>query len=95
MRKTNTNSLKINDQCGYVYENNGSAFQEPRPSGNVIENKGSYTSNAGILLKRSKLAVTRNLRGRLAPPPRKYHVKDMKKVLGLETEKYGEQVNPC
>ena len=63
--------LKINDQCGYVYENKGSAFHEPQPSGNVIENKGSYTSNTGMLLKRNKLAVTRELRSKPAPPPTK------------------------
>jgi hypothetical protein len=51
-------SLKISDQCRYVYENKGSVFHEGRQSGNVAENKGSYALKAGMLLKRSMLAVT-------------------------------------
>jgi hypothetical protein len=41
----------VNEPCGNVCENKGSAFRSPRRSGNVIENKGSYASKAGMLLK--------------------------------------------
>jgi len=52
------NSLKMSDRCGDVYENKGSAFHERCQSGNVAENKGSCALKAGMLLKRSMLAVT-------------------------------------
>ena len=58
MGKKEKNFLKMRDQCGYVYENKGSEFHERGQSGNVAENKGSYALNAGMLLKRSMLAVT-------------------------------------
>ena len=35
-----------------VYENKGPAFSSPARTGNVVENKGSYASRAGMLLKR-------------------------------------------
>ena len=56
--KEKKNSLKMSDQCGNVYENKGSALRGRRQSGNVAENKGSYALKAGMLLKRSMLAVT-------------------------------------
>jgi len=51
-------SLKMNDRCGNVYENKGSTSGSPARSWNVIENKGTYAQNAGILLK--KQGVIRN-----------------------------------
>jgi hypothetical protein len=47
----------MSDQCRYVYENKWQVAHEPPQSGNLIENKGSYALNAGILLKTSMLAV--------------------------------------
>jgi hypothetical protein len=44
-------NLKLKEQCGNVYEKKGPAFNSPGRSGNVIENKGSYAQEAGILLK--------------------------------------------
>jgi hypothetical protein len=43
---------KVNEPCGYVYENKGSVFHGQGTTGNVIENKSSYASKAGMLLKR-------------------------------------------
>ena len=42
-------TLKMNERSGDVYENKGSAFHERWQSRNVIENKGSYASKAGML----------------------------------------------
>jgi len=43
--------LKLNELCGNVIENKGSACSSPAQSGNIIENKYSYPQNAGMLLK--------------------------------------------
>jgi hypothetical protein len=43
--------LKMKQQCGDVVENKGSGLENPRRSGNIIENKCSYAQNAGMLLK--------------------------------------------
>jgi hypothetical protein len=40
------------EPCGDVYENKGSAYHWRSQSRNVIENKGSYTFIAGMLVKR-------------------------------------------
>ena len=42
---------KMKERCGNVYENKGPAFSSPGGSGNVIENKGGYVQDAGMLLK--------------------------------------------
>jgi hypothetical protein len=43
--------LKMNEQCGNIYENKGPLLEDGRRTGNVIENKCSYAQNAGMLLK--------------------------------------------
>jgi hypothetical protein len=43
--------LKLNDQCGNVYENKGPLWKTSRQSGNVVENKHSYAQDPGMLLK--------------------------------------------
>ena len=43
---------KLNEQRGNVYENKGPLWKTCRRSGNVIENKDSYSSIAGMSLKR-------------------------------------------
>jgi hypothetical protein len=50
VRKREKNSLKVNDRCGNVYENKGSAFSSPWRSGNVIENEGSYALKSGNVI---------------------------------------------
>jgi hypothetical protein len=49
---------KVNDQCGNVYENKGSAFHRRGPSGNVVENTRSYTLKAGMFQKTGMLALS-------------------------------------
>jgi hypothetical protein len=44
--------LKLNELCGNVIENKGSACSSPAQSGNIIENKYSYARDPGMLLKR-------------------------------------------
>ena len=41
----------MNERSGDAYENKGSAVHGRPQSGNVTENKGSYASKVGILLK--------------------------------------------
>jgi hypothetical protein len=41
---------KMKEQCANVLENKGPALGSPGQSGNVAENKGSYSQDAGILL---------------------------------------------
>ena len=41
----------MNEHSGNVYEKKRSVFHRPGQSWNVIENKDSYDSEAGILLK--------------------------------------------
>ncbi len=47
-----SNSLKMNEQCGDVYENKGPLWKTGWQSGNVIENKGGHALKAGMLLKK-------------------------------------------
>jgi hypothetical protein len=42
----------MKERRGNVYENKGSDLRIPVRNGNVLENKVSYTLNAGMLLKR-------------------------------------------
>jgi hypothetical protein len=42
----------LNERRGNVYENKGLLWKTGWKSGNVIENKGTYGYNAGMLLKR-------------------------------------------
>jgi hypothetical protein len=42
---------KMNERCANIYENKGPRRKTCRRSWNVLENKGSYPSFAGILLK--------------------------------------------
>jgi hypothetical protein len=44
-------NLKMKEQSWNVYENKGPDLSSPGRSGNVVENKGSYAQNAGMLLK--------------------------------------------
>jgi hypothetical protein len=48
-------SSKLNDRCGNVIENKGSALSGPGQSGNVMENKGSYPLKAEMLLKTNEM----------------------------------------
>jgi hypothetical protein len=41
----------MKQQCGDVYENKEPLWKTGWQSGNVIENKGTYKSKAGMLLK--------------------------------------------
>jgi hypothetical protein len=43
------NSLKLNEQSRDVYENKGPLWKTGWQSGNVVENKGTYESEAGML----------------------------------------------
>jgi hypothetical protein len=47
--------LKLNEQCGNIYENKGSASSSTAPNGNPTENKYSYAPNAGMLLKTNEI----------------------------------------
>jgi hypothetical protein len=49
------NSSKLNELLGNVYENKGPLWKTWSRSGNVTENKGTYSSKAGILLKTNEL----------------------------------------
>jgi hypothetical protein len=52
MRESNReNSLKMTERRANLYENKGSVFHRLRRSGNVIENKASYSFNTGMLMK--------------------------------------------
>ena len=42
----------MNEQSVNLYENKGLAFHRRQQSGNVRENKDSYASKAGMLLKK-------------------------------------------
>ncbi len=44
-------NLKVNERRGNVYENKRLCVENRGRSGNVVENKGSYATNAGMLLK--------------------------------------------
>jgi hypothetical protein len=46
-------NLKMNEQRGNVIENKGARLENREESGYVVENKCSYSQNAGMLLKRS------------------------------------------
>jgi hypothetical protein len=48
---TKTNSLKIDERRGNVYENKGPVRKTRGRSRNVVENKDSYADKAGMLLK--------------------------------------------
>jgi hypothetical protein len=43
--------IKMKERCGNVIENKGSRLESRQASGNIAENKDSYTQNAGMLLK--------------------------------------------
>jgi hypothetical protein len=62
----------LNEQYGNVYENKGSVFEGRGKNRNVIENKGSYTLMAGMLMKRKVVSQDFSPRtgkgGALAPP---------------------------
>jgi len=45
----------VNEQRRNVYENKGPEFVSLGLGGNVIENKDSYASKAGMLLKRNRI----------------------------------------
>jgi hypothetical protein len=47
----------MNEQYRNLIENKGPLWKAWRRSGNVVENKGSYASKAGILLKRKGLGA--------------------------------------
>jgi hypothetical protein len=50
--------LKMNEQRGNVLENKGVLFHSSWQSWNVLENKGSYAQNAGMLVKTKGLFWT-------------------------------------
>jgi hypothetical protein len=41
----------VKERSGNVYENKGPAFSSPGPSGNVIENKGTYEFKSGNVIE--------------------------------------------
>jgi len=49
--KARENYLRLKERCANVSENKGSGLETPAQSWNVIENKGSYSLAAGMLLK--------------------------------------------
>jgi hypothetical protein len=50
---------KTTEQCGNIIENKGSRFENQEQSRNPIQNKGSYTLIAGMLLKREEIGCGR------------------------------------
>jgi hypothetical protein len=60
--------LKLNEQCGNVYENKGPAFSSPGQIGNVVENKRSYAQDAGMLLKTEGVIATAELHATRGTP---------------------------
>jgi hypothetical protein len=51
--------LKLKEQCGNVYENNGLGFSSSTRGGNVAEKKGSYAVKAVISVKEKDLGCRR------------------------------------
>ncbi len=52
---------KLSERCGNVLENKGSAYHRSARSWNLIENKGTYTLIACMLLKTRMLSESHNL----------------------------------
>jgi hypothetical protein len=50
LRALKKNSF-LTERCGNVIENKARLWKTPQESGNVVENKDSYASKAGMLLK--------------------------------------------
>ncbi len=50
-------SLKLNERCWNVYENKGRLWKTRIRNRNVIENKGTYLLNPGMLLKAHDLVL--------------------------------------
>jgi hypothetical protein len=61
---TTDEDTKMNERCTNLDENKGSAWKTREGDGNVYENKATYSSEAGILLKRKGVSGGWRPRGR-------------------------------